>query len=1006
MTIDEFTSSNSGQDENGQWIPAIWESLDLYALNEFDTASYYEYPVYYNTQPVLLANGQQMMNPGWDRFVESDTLRLNFAHRNHPKHLGVDPLRLQGAFLRLWNRENLGTNDTTANDIYMLWNAYDAQESDTHPEGYIGVNNIPEVSDVPTGLHEPYLVGNTLYLAGYNTGARILRLNGPEITVRGYCRTEPFLSNDESDANFYNRPDVIMYAKGLYRYVPDQNRPGITYGSDPYNGMWIIQFFDSTLADTLKHIAFQDRISIGTIDPSNELTFHLAEGGAVIADSAVVELVDNTHFKWDSWDSLVVNGELYVGSVTFDSTFAPSKLYCGSGGTIFLGGQGKTIDGLRSVHVADGGTVIVRAGTTIEGNQAGAILVEGTLILESFRLGENYTILVRGNGHLEIDTGATVTGIKKITIADMDSRMIFGPGSTLEMRPEGTIHASGIIETDPNSWCRLQAMGASPDSLVKADQCWFGLELDWHVDANSDIRNMFVHHGWPGIWVNDGSPKISECQFSHNMIGLTLTQGAATVTHNTFRDNALVGLNCHSLAYSAPANNRINSNGNIGLNLQACTNHWYSNTLDSNLIGAMIYDNSSMTFNQWASQDPRTMCDTTHGNGIRFNTTGVSIQGNSSAEFQCDNSVYRNYDWSAGGGRDLTINDQCRIVGWGNYPDSIPGVTADTLKFLKVGSAVLQWSDPSNWNPSPSTDPVLMKSTLSSFRSALARAQSAALQGLYQSAQTDFSLAATEAMSVDEFLECLHSWRQMVIVTEQDSVHARAGRRNAYWTSMRTSLANNAAYADSAWKRNISNEMLSVELVRKRDTTEALNVLATLTGNGMPEEYRRRALLRAVYTYCCLMDDYPSAMNRYQTIAQTFPGSLEQFEAKLMLRLPIDSMDIASLHKAAESQDAHGLLSVSRPGWITIEGPSPNPAAHATVLTVTTERAVRLRIDVYDLAGKNVFIIYDGSLASGMHRLPFDGSHLPTGIRLYSATGHDTESGDQFMFEGKFIVVR
>jgi hypothetical protein len=288
-------------------------------------------------------------------------------------------------------------------------------------------------------------------------------------------------------------------------------------------------------------------------------------------------------------------------------------------------------------------------------------------------------------------------------------------------------------------------MGASPDSLVKADQCWFGLELDWHVDANSDIRNMFVHHGWPGIWVNDGSPKISECQFSNNMIGLTLTQGAATVTHNTFRDNALVGLNCHALAYSAPANNRINSNGNIGLNLQACTNHWYSNTLDSNLVGAMVYDNSSMTFNQWASQNPRTMCDTTHGNGIRFNTTGVSIQGNSSAEFQCDNSVYRTYDWSAGGGRDLTINDQCRIVGWGNYPDSIPGVTADTLKFLKVGSAVLQWSDPSNWNPSPSTDPVLMKGTLSSFRAALARAQSSARQGLYQSAQTDFSLAAAEA---------------------------------------------------------------------------------------------------------------------------------------------------------------------------------------------------------------------------------------------------------------------
>lgn len=996
LTTDEFTHGNEGQDIDTVWIPGLWETIDFFMPNKVLST----YPVDRYFRGIYLGT-DSAKSP-----IEHSPDRLNWLHRNHPQHIGVDPLRLQGSFLRIWDRNALGTNDTTINGSQVLLNAYDVQESDTRPEGYIGVNNIPELYDVPSGLHEPYLIGHTLYLAGYNSGARILRLDGSDISVRAYCRTEPFLENDTTSDNFYNRPDIIMYAKGIYRLVPDTNRVGIVFGSDLYNGMWVFRYFDSTLTDTLKHIPFQSSIRIGTIDPSNELTFHLAEGGAVIADSAVVEFVDNTHFKWDSWDSLVVNGELYVGSVTFDSTFAPSKLYCAGGGTIVLGGAGKTITGLRNIHVADGGTVIVRAGTTIEGNQAGTILVEGRLILESCLLGETYTILVRGNGQLDIDTGATVTGVQLITIADMDSRMILGPGSTVEMRPGAVIRASGIIETDPNSWCRLQAMGASPDSLVKADQCWFGLELDWQVDANTNIRNMFVHHGWPGIWVNDGSPTIADCQFSNNMIGLTLTQGAATVTDNTFRENALVGLNCHSLAYSAPSDNRINSNGNIGLNLQACTNHWYSNTLDSNLVGAMVYDNSSMTFNQWASQNPRTMCDTTHGNGIRFNTTGVGIQGNSSAEFQCDNSVYGNYDWSAGGGRDLSINDQCRIVGWGNYPDSIPGVTADTLKFLKVGSAILQWSDPSNWNPSPSTDPVLMKTTVSPFRAALARAQSAARQGLYQSAQTDFSLAATEAMIADEFLECLHSWRQMVVVTEQDSVNARAGSRNVYWTSMHTALTGNALYADSVWKRNISNEILSVELVRKRDTTQALNVLATLTGNGMPAEFRRRALLRSVYTYYCLMNDYASAMNRYQTIAQTYPGSLEQFEAKLILRLPIDSADVAALQKTSEFQNVHEHPTLAQPAWISIEGPAPNPATHTAAFTVRTERPVRFRIDVYDIAGKSWLTVFDGSLAGGMHRIPFDGSMLPAGVRLYRATGHDVESGAPVTIEGKFIVVR
>ena len=222
---------------------------------------------------------------------------------------------------------------------------------------------------------------------------------------------------------------------------------------------------------TLKHIAFQDRISIGTIDPSNELTFHLVEGGAVIADSAVVEFVDNTHFKWDSWDSLVVNGELYVGSVTFDSTVAPSKLYCAPGGTIELGGAGKTITGLRSIHVADGGTVIVRAGTTLEGSQTGTILVEGTLIIESCLLGKNYSILVRENGRLEIDTGATVEGVEYIEIADMDSRI-----TSYNVCYTKLLRISSLFRDHASGLSTFGATGVSVHSnaqRIRVDECVF-----------------------------------------------------------------------------------------------------------------------------------------------------------------------------------------------------------------------------------------------------------------------------------------------------------------------------------------------------------------------------------------------------------------------------------------------------------------------------------------------------------------------------------------------------
>ncbi len=45
LTVDEFTSSNSGQYENGQWIPALWEGLDFYAPNRYDTTSERTYPI-------------------------------------------------------------------------------------------------------------------------------------------------------------------------------------------------------------------------------------------------------------------------------------------------------------------------------------------------------------------------------------------------------------------------------------------------------------------------------------------------------------------------------------------------------------------------------------------------------------------------------------------------------------------------------------------------------------------------------------------------------------------------------------------------------------------------------------------------------------------------------------------------------------------------------------------------------------------------------------------------
>jgi len=347
--------------------------------------------------------------------VEPLRRRLNYIHRNHPKHLGVDGHRLQGAFLRIWDRSKLGTNDTTINGQGALLNAYDVNEGDgSDPEGYVGIGNIPEVANVAGGVHEPYLVGNRVYLAGYNSGARILELNGSSIAVSAYCRTEEYLTNDSGDVeNFYLRPDVYMYAKGIYLLVPDKDRPGIVYGSDFYNGMWIFQYFDSTLVDTIRHIPFQESIKIGTIDANNRRTFHIAEGGAVIDSGSKVEFVDNTDFVWDDRDSLKVNGELHIGSVYFDSTSRhpqTNTLSCSSSGTVNIGDSGKTITGWLNIHVAAGGHAVIQDGTTLDLVDSSMFMVDGELRIESATISAGCHFVIGNTGVIIYDTSSTVEG--------------------------------------------------------------------------------------------------------------------------------------------------------------------------------------------------------------------------------------------------------------------------------------------------------------------------------------------------------------------------------------------------------------------------------------------------------------------------------------------------------------------------------------------------------------------------------------------------------------------
>ena len=150
LTTDEYTRFEGFQNISGSWLDPPYETQDyflpnLYAIN--DTGSGY-------FKGKLVATGI----PIAVSLNEDESHRLNYLHRNHPAHSGTDPNKLQGAFLRIWDRDSLGNNTLSSNTGGMILNAYDPGEDSSNPVGYFGRSGIPDTAMVPFGVHEPILV--------------------------------------------------------------------------------------------------------------------------------------------------------------------------------------------------------------------------------------------------------------------------------------------------------------------------------------------------------------------------------------------------------------------------------------------------------------------------------------------------------------------------------------------------------------------------------------------------------------------------------------------------------------------------------------------------------------------------------------------------------------------------------------------------------------------------------------------------------------------------------
>jgi hypothetical protein len=60
----------------------------------------------------------------------------------------------------------------------------------------------------------------------------------------------------------------------------------------------------------------------------------------------------------------------------------------------------------------------------------------------------------------------------------------------------------------------------------------------------------------------------------------------------------------------------------------------------------------------------------------------------------------------------------------------------------------------------------------------------------------------------------------------------------------------------------------------------------------------------------------------------------------------------------------------------------PNPTSGAASIALTLNVTSDVRIAVYDVLGREVAVLHEGTLDAGHHAFPFDGSALPAGIYL------------------------
>lgn len=160
-------------------------------------------------------------------------------HNPVPPNPSFKTPRRIGAFLRVWDANNLGQSNALKGGYYV---------SEEHHWGITDLAQI-DTNWVPNSIHQMHIKGNKMYVAHYTQGFRYLDISNPENIIElGWYDDTPSISFNPASSMFFRKwatgmpGDPQKFHMGIYGVFPDPNRSTVCYGGG-FDGLYI---FDLT----------------------------------------------------------------------------------------------------------------------------------------------------------------------------------------------------------------------------------------------------------------------------------------------------------------------------------------------------------------------------------------------------------------------------------------------------------------------------------------------------------------------------------------------------------------------------------------------------------------------------------------------------------------------------------------------------------------------------------------------------------------------------------------